>query len=64
MTGTYNERTRRIDFIGAEWIERPFGYEMVDLHGHLSPDKSALKGDVPFIGCSIFELLRPDQPIA
>ncbi len=64
MSGTYSALTRRIDLKGVEWVDRPLGYEMVDLRGSMSADGLALKGDVPFVGCSVFELTRDADKIA
>ena len=41
---------------GVAWIDRPTNYGMVDLHGTLAEDGSAIDGKVEFSGCTSFHV--------
>lgn len=64
MTGVFNSASRRIELRGDKWMKQPLGYFMVDLEGALAKSGDRLTGQIPFAGCSWFELIRGDQPIA
>lgn len=58
MEGSFDAKTRRIRLKGVEWIDATSGYLMVDLDGRLDAAGVRLSGEVPFPGCSWFELER------
>jgi len=62
ITGNFNPQTFRIDIKGEHWIEQPTNYLMVDLHGVLSEDGSAIDGKVEFSGCTSFHLALEGAP--
>lgn len=64
MTGKFNPNSRKMELRGQEWIERPLGYEMVDLIGGVTRDGRTLAGHVPFTGCTVFELVRQEPLIS
>lgn len=64
MSGEYDARTRQVVLRGQRWIDRPSGYEMVDLRGRLATSGDLISGSVPFEGCGRFQVTRREQPIA
>jgi hypothetical protein len=56
IEGTFNPKTSRVDIKGVKWMEQPTNYRMVDLHGVVSDDGSAIDGKVEFTGCSGFHV--------
>jgi hypothetical protein len=69
IEGSFNPKSGRVDIKGAKWIEQPTNYRMVDLHGVVSDDGSAIDGKVEFTGCSGFHVAlqggamhRPTKP--
>jgi hypothetical protein len=69
IEGSLNPKSGRVDIKGAKWIEQPTNYRMVDLHGIVSDDGSAIDGKVEFTGCSGFHVAlqggagrRPTNP--
>jgi hypothetical protein len=58
MNGTFDENTRRVSLTGAEWIEQPADYGMVDLVGTFDANYTALEGNVETAGCGTFSLTK------
>lgn len=59
MSGAYDRKARHVVLKGDRWLDRPFGYEMVGLDGHVVVEGDRITGRVPgMFGCSNFELRR------
>lgn len=64
MEGVFDRKTRRLDLEPLVWREQPAGYVMVGLAGRLVETNDLLTGLVPDLGCSWFQLVRWEDPIA
>lgn len=59
MRGTYDQTARRVVLKGERWVQQPFGYQMVELDGHVVVEGDRIAGRVPgMLGCSDFEVRR------
>jgi hypothetical protein len=51
MAGKYNKETGVIELKGTEWIDRPSGYDMVDLVAAVDLTAKKINGKIPSRGC-------------
>jgi hypothetical protein len=59
MRGSYDQKARRVVLKGDRWLDRPSGYEMVGLDGHVVIEGDKIAGRVPdMFGCTDFEVRR------
>jgi hypothetical protein len=50
-----------LDLKATTWMNRPSGYETVDLRGDISNSKRRITGNVLTSGCSTFDLVKREQ---
>ncbi len=62
VEGDFNPKSGAIEIKGVAWIDRPKNYGMVNLHGTLSGDGSAIDGKVEFPGCTSFHVAVEGAP--
>ena len=59
MSGTYDQKARRVKLKGDRWVNQPFGYMMVGLDGAVAIDGDKITGRITGMdGCSNFEVRR------
>ena len=58
MKGALIPGTNTLVFKGTRWINRPRGYNMVDLSGEVASDRSHISGRVTSYSCTTFSLTR------
>lgn len=61
MTGRFDEKTRKLDLVGLNWINRPKGYDMVPLSGQIEKTDSMFIGRIDAPGCKKFTLKRKQK---
>ncbi len=64
MSGSFDDKSLRLNLHAGKWIEAPDGYMMVDLVGRLSTAGDRYSGGIPMAGCTVFDLRRPDALIS
>jgi hypothetical protein len=57
IAGTFDIASRILVIHGVSWLERPQGYEMVDVTGMLSVDGRTVVGTIDSASCSDFRVL-------